>query len=112
MEKIESAVQNALTSDKKYENVGVLSLRWVNDDLNLGQIETELLDTFKTTFNYATESYIIPATSYNAAATGVKRKLGSFMAKYDNASSLAIVIYQGHSHYAQHGIVPQQLVLL
>ncbi|KAJ9243813.1 hypothetical protein DTO280E4_3006 [Paecilomyces variotii] len=111
VEKIESAVQNALTSDKKYENVGVLSLRWVNDDLNLGQIETELLDTFKTTFNYATESYIIPATSYNAAATGVKRKLGSFMAKYDNASSLAIVIYQGHSHYAQHGIVPQQLVL-
>ncbi|GAD95479.1 hypothetical protein ANI_1_2040184 [Paecilomyces variotii No. 5] len=112
VDKINSAIQNALISDKKYTNVGVLSLRWQNDDLNLGQIESELLDTFKNIFHYATESYVIPATTSHAATRAVNSRLLSFAANYDNTTSLIIVIYQGHSDYALYGtILHPQLVL-
>ncbi|KAL1872176.1 hypothetical protein Plec18167_006779 [Paecilomyces lecythidis] len=112
VDKINTAIQNALVSDKKYTNVGVLSLRWENDDLNLGQIEIELLNTFKDTFNYVTESFVIPATTSSATARAVTMRVGSFVAKYDNTSSLTIVIYQGHSHYTRYGMIPHpQLVL-
>jgi hypothetical protein len=98
---IEKAVKNALVSDKKYNRVGVISLRWWNDDLSLGPIEAELLNIFKDVFHYETESFIIPAVSSENAARAVNRKLGDFFAKYDNPTSLAIVIYEGHSAYNQ-----------
>jgi hypothetical protein len=88
----------------------VISLRWENDDLNLGQVEAELLDLFEKVFHYKTESFMIPATSPNAAGKAVRRKLMDFISKYDSASSLAIVIYEGHSDCTIHGRA-QQLVL-
>jgi hypothetical protein len=45
-------VTNALVSDKKYNYVGIISLHWWNDDLSLGLIKAELLDTFKNVFRY------------------------------------------------------------
>lgn len=111
VKKIETAIQNALVSDKKYKDVGVISLRWENDDLNLGQVEGELLDLFKKGFHYKTESFIIPATSSDAAGRAVNRKLADFVSKYDNTTSLVIVVYEGHSNYVAHGSA-QQFILL
>jgi hypothetical protein len=76
---IEKAVKNALVSEKKYNRVGVISLRWENDDLNLGPIEVELLDTFKNVFQYDTESFIIPAISPKKCGRGCEWKAERFL---------------------------------
>jgi hypothetical protein len=68
---INRAVQRAVGTSKKYANSAALSLRWQNDDLELGPITTELLDTFKILYGFKTESYIIPATMSHVDAMGV-----------------------------------------
>lgn len=111
VKKIEKAVQRALVSDKKYTRVGVISLRWENDDLNLGAIETELLEAFRNIFQFETESFLIPANTTHGAARAAREKLRDFVYKYDGPTSLLIVIYHGHSDF-QTQAAGQELCVL
>lgn len=95
---IDSAVNRALGSSEKYDKVGVISLRWQNDDLGLASIERELLDVFKDKFNFETDALVIPATTARAASVAVRDKLQTFVDKYDGPRSLLIVVYQGHAN--------------
>jgi hypothetical protein len=97
---IDKAVNRALISAKKYDKVGVISLRWENDDLNLGPIEIELLDVFKNKFHFDTDTFLIPARTRRDTALAVQHKLEQFVDKYNNPTSLLIVIYQGHSGFS------------
>lgn len=94
---INNAVNRALRSSEKYDNVGVISLRWENDDLGLASIERELLDVFKDKFHFETDAPVIPATTARAASVAVRDKLQTFVGKYDSPRSLLIVIYQGQA---------------
>ena len=94
---INNAVNRALGSSEKYDNVGVISLRWENDDLELASIERELLDVFKDKFHFEIDALVIPAITARAASVAVRDKLHAFVGKYDSPRSLLIVIYQGHA---------------
>ncbi|RMJ23739.1 hypothetical protein PHISP_05391 [Aspergillus sp. HF37] len=77
--------------------MGVISLRWENDDLGLASIERELLDVLEDKFLFETDALVIPAATARAALLAVRDKLQAFVCKYDSPTSLLIVIYQGHA---------------
>ncbi|PGH20824.1 hypothetical protein AJ80_03451 [Polytolypa hystricis UAMH7299] len=75
VERIQDAVTRAHTTNKKYDKVAVLSLRWSNDDLNLSGIEAALLNAFRDAFNFPTESFLIPHNQATVAAQLMARLL-------------------------------------
>ena len=109
---INDAIDRALISAKGYDKVGVLSLRWENDDMGLYDIEQELLDVFKTIFHYDTDAFLIPAKSTRDAALATRDRLQDFVNKYDGPASLLIVIYQGHSQSYKIGACLYPFIML
>ncbi|KAE8353385.1 hypothetical protein BDV28DRAFT_133226 [Aspergillus coremiiformis] len=94
---IDQAVGRALPSNKRYDCVRVLTLKWDNDDLGLDDIEAELLRLFQNRFHYATDSVVIPSSSVRDATLAIRGKLQALISQYDTPTTLFIIVYEGHS---------------
>ncbi|KAI1946802.1 hypothetical protein LOZ57_003572 [Ophidiomyces ophidiicola] len=99
--KVNDAVRRAHASSKAYTRVHVVSFRWSNDDIGLGTIESDLLQAFRNSFNFKTESYLLQHQSPRLRLD-VSNYLNKLINKIDS-TSLLIVVYEGHSTTAgQH----------
>ncbi|KAE8386798.1 hypothetical protein BDV23DRAFT_186907 [Aspergillus alliaceus] len=94
---IDQAVGRALPSNKRYDCVRVLTLKWDNDDIGLADIEAELLRLFQNRFHYATDSVVIPSSSVRDATLAIRGKLQTLISQYDTPTTLFIIVYEGHS---------------
>lgn len=72
--------------------VHVLLLRWKEDDLNVA-IELEGLAKVFQTYNFTTETFLIPSANSQRELT--KRVL-NFLEHYDREGNLLVVYYGGH----------------
>lgn len=93
--RLTDAVHRAHSVEKKYNSVFVGSLRWSNDDLNLGGIERDLLKTFRDVYNFPTDSFSIPHSHPNIMAQVMNWLLP--MINKAQAQDLLIILYEGHS---------------
>ncbi|KAF5855199.1 hypothetical protein ETB97_009733 [Aspergillus alliaceus] len=93
---IDQAVGRALPSNKRYDCVRVLTLKWDNDDIGLADIEAELLRLFQNRFHYATDSVVIPS-SVRDATLAIRGKLQTLISQYDTPTTLFIIVYEGYS---------------
>lgn len=94
--RIQTAVQRAQVSPEKYTNVGAVSLRWSNDDMNLAGIEEDLLRAFANGWNIKGEKYLINDQNPNRAIE-LAVYLTQTVIKFNSETSLLVVIYQGHA---------------
>ena len=74
--------------------VAVLSLKWSNDDLNLGPLEAELLRVFRDTYHFVVQTHVIDITRYFLRE--LINAMNDFANRYDDPASLLILYYSGH----------------
>ncbi|KAB8228777.1 uncharacterized protein BDW43DRAFT_315547 [Aspergillus alliaceus] len=94
---IDQAVGRALPSNKRYDCVRVLTLKYDNDDIGLADIEAELLRLFQNRFHNATDSVVVPSSSVRDATLAIRGKLQSLILQYDTPTTLFIIVYKGYS---------------
>jgi hypothetical protein len=82
------------SSDTFYERVSVIAFHWVNDDMGVETLESELLEVFRVTYNYDTETYVIPLDTSHVA---LNIDLNEWSLRHAGANSLRIYIYSGHA---------------
>ncbi|PGH06931.1 hypothetical protein AJ79_06404 [Helicocarpus griseus UAMH5409] len=91
--KISDAVNKSRITDKKYTEALVLSARWTNDDLNLGQMENDLLKAFSASYNFTTEKLLIQHTHYSVVSNTTIR-LAQDLIKMDRETNLLVFVYE------------------
>ncbi len=106
VQKIRAAVQRGLPGAQgvsRYRKVGVLMMHWSNDDMGIVPLETELATVFAKVYNFAVETYVIPATPPPRPPLNVifNRRLKDFVRRYDGPHSLMIYVYSGHANAGQ-----------
>ncbi|KAE8407557.1 hypothetical protein BDV37DRAFT_279728 [Aspergillus pseudonomiae] len=85
------------TAHGYYRDVSVLALRWQNDDMRVGRLESELLNIFAGVYNFRTESYQIPVAE---PYPSLNYKLLSWSTSRGGEHTLRIVVYSGHAEFA------------
>ncbi|KAL8899012.1 MAG: hypothetical protein Q9207_006408 [Kuettlingeria erythrocarpa] len=103
---INEAIQRGLPSaqqQSKYDKVAVLMMHWSNDNLGIVPLENELATVFYKVYNFAVETYVIPATPSPGPPLNVifNRRLVEFVQRYDGPHSLLIYVYSGHANAGQ-----------
>ncbi|KAK2765144.1 hypothetical protein FQN54_008843 [Arachnomyces sp. PD_36] len=80
----------------QYDKVSVIAFHWENDDMGVDYPETQLLEIFRDTYNYDTESYVIPVANSHIS---LQDKLNNWSLEHSGGSenTLRIYVYSGHA---------------
>lgn len=99
---LEKALKTSLSSSgKPYDRVSVLAFHWANDDMGVDKLESELLDVFRNTYGFETESWTIPVVGDPESELAMK--LVDWTRDHKGERALRIYIYSGHAN--SHGTV-------
>lgn len=91
---IRAAYERSRPGEPRYKTVAVLSLKWSNDDLNLGPLEAELLRVFRDTYHFVVQTHVIDIT--RNFLRELINAINDFANRYDDPASLLILYYSGH----------------
>jgi hypothetical protein len=96
---LQAAVNNALpSSTNPYGKVAVLAFHWQNDEDDVEPFEADLLEVFRDTYGYYTETFAIPSRH---SVASIVTKLGEFSMKWAGQDALRIYVYSGHAEIVE-----------
>ncbi|KAF8851278.1 hypothetical protein BDZ45DRAFT_696080 [Acephala macrosclerotiorum] len=76
----------------RYKDIRVLLLRWEEDNMGVQYELNDLAKTFKSTYGFDTEIWVIPTAK---SLFALNRKTWQFIEDFGNADNLLIVYYAG-----------------
>ncbi|OJJ48417.1 hypothetical protein ASPZODRAFT_61988 [Penicilliopsis zonata CBS 506.65] len=92
---LETAVNAVLPSpENKYKKVSVFAFHWENDTMGVETLEMELLEVFKSVYNYSTDRFVIPTKSPRFSLAS---EINSWSGQHAGKDTVRIYIYSGHA---------------
>lgn len=85
------------TPNGLYDKVAVLALHWVNDDIGVDIMESELLHLFERVYRFNVQTYVIPL---GTTQLGFTKFLDGWHKDNQGERTLRIIIYSGHARAA------------
>lgn len=77
-----------------YDKVAVLALHWVNNDIGVDIVQSELLHLFERVYRFNIQTYVIPL---GTTQLGFSNFLDGWHKDNQRERTLRIIIYSGHA---------------
>ncbi|CAG8377115.1 unnamed protein product [Penicillium salamii] len=94
---LEASINHAIKSNP-YRKTTVIGFHWDNDDMGVEPLEKELLEVFRSAYQFDTDSFTIPTLPPHEAQFRLLERLVSWSRQNSGEDTLRILVYSGHAN--------------